>query len=433
MGPRDVVGLATALLAVGMGIAGCEDPEAPPVDDGPLILHDIHVQPAVTRAGESFTLSLDVANVAGSVLMVRPGDAVGLRREGEESSLLTLYDDGTHGDAIAGDGRFTVDHLIQPPGPAGLASVPLTYLTDLREPGDQTNRKLWRVKASFRTVDPARIDTPAIVELAGDARATSRVLALSTGGRAYDMVAAARRYYELLPDDRDFLVVLRAGASVSDASGRAIHVRQTTRGIGASVGEADNTYGSPGRLQMVVELNRDLYRSIDPPGYCLLTHELMHRWAAFLGPPLQGEYERHWAGALARDSSAFGAGRGQCVMNDLELYLAGLTPADSVTPLTVNGYNIEDVIGTHGARVPDYTESQRDFTLALIVVAERPLADHELAYFHHIAAAYAASGILPGTAWEGVTGGRSYMDTRLLLPPTTRSTEDRIRDRQIGS
>lgn len=83
------VGLSAALLAVGLGIAGCEDPEAPPVEDGPLVLHDIHVRPAVTRADEPFNLSLDVDNVAGSVLTVWPGDVVGLRRDGDEQTLLT--------------------------------------------------------------------------------------------------------------------------------------------------------------------------------------------------------------------------------------------------------------------------------------------------------------------------------------------------------
>lgn len=132
-------------------------------------------------------------------------------------------------------------------------------------------------------------------------------------------------FYQLLSDDRDFLVVLEAGMRAgATASGMAVHVRQDVRGIGASTGPRSSAYGSAARLQMVVQINRSLYASNAPSGYCLLSHELNHRWAAFIGAPLASS--AHWdLETLARGSSAFGV-NGSCLMNDLELYLAGLLP-----------------------------------------------------------------------------------------------------------
>jgi hypothetical protein len=68
------------------------------------------------------------------------------------------------------------------------------------------------VLVSFRTADPAVVGSPVVTDLAADARTTLRVVALldpdarDLGEPEFQRIV--RRYYQLFPDDRDFLAVL---------------------------------------------------------------------------------------------------------------------------------------------------------------------------------------------------------------------------------
>jgi hypothetical protein len=126
----------------------------------------------------------------------------------------------------------------------------------------------------------------------------------------------------------------------------------------------------------------------------------------------------HWSGELDRDRSAFGVD-GHCLHNDLELYLAGLLPPDSVTrPLSSGGTTIADVIAAHGARTPPAGEARSDFTAGLLVVTPSPLTDAGLAYFERVARGFGALDDPLGTGWFGAMGGRSTLDLRLPRPGT---------------
>jgi hypothetical protein len=104
-------------------------------------------------------------------------------------------------------------------------------------------------------------------------------------------------------------------------------------------------------------------------------------------------------------------------MNDLELYLAGFLPADSVTtPLTRDGYTLADVIRVIGDRDRGLSQTRRQFTIGFIVVGAAPLADAELAFFHHVAAEYVATESPLGLTWHQATGRRSTLDGVLPRP-----------------
>ena len=143
-------------------------------------------------------------------------------------------------------------------------------------------------------------------------------------------------------------------------------------------------------------------------------HEIMHRWANSVVPTVWGG---HWG-----FSSAYGQLGGLDIetlvdhgnglysadmlnrsshtvpYSPIELYLAGLIPADEVPDiwvaedgerapsdedLCVNGdghcmftatrirtYTIEDIIAEHGERVPDYVNSQKDFRAAAVLLID---------------------------------------------------------------
>lgn len=402
-GRRAAAGLGFLLLAV----LSCDDGPAEPPVERPMRVFAMRVEPLVSVAGQPITLEARIRNAGGAEAVEFLTDIGGF-------GWVRLYDDGTHGDAVAGDSIYTTNQLILPVDATGVGVFGMTHISHLRAADGPRTDDWQHAKGAVRTIDTEVVPVPPIHDLASDLRATSHVVAMARA--AFDLEAIGARYYQLLPDDRDFLVVLNAALQVGEtASGMAIHVRQGVQGIGASTGPRSHTFGSEARLQMLVEITRSLFASNPGSGYCLVTHELNHRWAAFTGPPLSSS--AHWVPeSLARDSSAFGVA-GECLMNDLELYLAGLLPADSVVaPLTASGYGIADIVRVHGERSPDASQAQRDFTVGFIVVYDRPLADHEVALFHHLAREYTAPETDLGFNWADVTGGRSTLDSRLDLP-----------------
>jgi hypothetical protein len=402
-GRRAAVGLGFLLLVV----LSCDDgPTEPPVER-PIRVFAMRVEPLVSLAGQPLTLEARIRNAGGAEVVELLAGIGGF-------DWVRLYDDGTHGDAVAGDSIYTTNQIVLPVDATGVGVFGMSHISRLRAVGGPEAEDWRHAKGALRTIDTDVVPVPPIHDLAPDVRATSHVVAMVRD--AFDLEAIGARYYHLLPDDRDFLVVVNAAMQVGESlSGMAIHVRQSVQGIGASTGPRSRPFGSEARLQMLVEITRSLFASKPGSGYCLVTHELNHRWAAFTGPPLSSS--AHWVlESLARDSSAFGVA-GVCLMNDLELYLAGFLPADSVVaPLTASGYGIADIVRVHGERSPDASQAQRDFTVGFIVVYDRPLADHEVALFHHLAREYTAPETDLGFNWADVTGGRSTLDSRLDLP-----------------
>jgi hypothetical protein len=186
------------------------------------------------------------------------------------------------------------------------------------------------------------------------------------------------------------------------------------RGIGnAHIGPY--RFPAAGRLIRAVLLYVEPWRDEAPweGKFCLATHEIAHAWGAFL--PLGLSASGHWTQNFVRTRSAFGVG-GECVFNDLELYLAGLVPADSVpNPLTASGTTLANVIEREGRRIPQWPETQHDFTAATLVSVRAPLSRVEMTFLDVLAREYGANESAFGLTFYGATGGRATLDTR--LPP----------------
>ena len=235
-----------------------------------------------------------------------------------------------------------------------------------------------------------------------------------------------KRFYEHFEDKFDFLFIVRnlvPGDYTHDPCGHtAVYggVKNDVQGIGQPLFSDTGGWGSPGRLQGVIEM---CYVGNDSPEFQEWTpigrgpglHEVMHRWANSVVPPYPPN--PHWGfssanGILGGFDIALleDHGSGQYTagwfntngnlgipFSPIELYLAGLAPPEEVPDLWVaedgewlldsegnkrlapNGYplftasrirtlTIEDIIAEHGQRIPAVNRSQRDFRAAVILL-----------------------------------------------------------------
>ena len=237
----------------------------------------------------------------------------------------------------------------------------------------------------------------------------------------------AARFYGRFRDEFDFLIFfanVRRETQLEPGSldgGFFAHVKNDVLSIGLSLFSNNSTWGSEGKLQGVIFFS--VYEPYHPVfeysdfRQGTLLHELMHRWAAFLGEPLS---DGHWNGkSNIRGSlggvfrSGFeeivdlGGGRYTGAKDPidpkrnpyppLELYLAGFVPPEEVPDVwaAVDGewlfgeagdlvrdengdrifsareikkYTIDDIIAEHGPRAPDHLQSQKDFRAAVILL-----------------------------------------------------------------
>ena len=239
---------------------------------------------------------------------------------------------------------------------------------------------------------------------------------LSTGSELQSSQYAAR-FLQYFEDEFDFLILIpHVQYNVRNYSGRYRGVKNDVEGIGLGSFSFSERYGSADRLQGVVELTG--IGQIDSP---LMLHELMHRWANYAIPT---SYPSHWGfssgngligGFDIEDLVDHGEGRysagrfttaGTTALDyysPIELYMTGLIPPGEVPDLWVaedgawlfsedgrcvradNGncmftaslvrtYTIEDIIAEHGERIPDHSQSQRDFRAAVVLLVDENLS-----------------------------------------------------------
>jgi hypothetical protein len=273
-----------------------------------------------------------------------------------------------------------------------------------------------------------------------------------------------RDVYRYLGDDYDFIALVEAVRSQRNRM--YVGVRNQVTGIGVTRFDHGRTYGSEERLQGIV-----LYPHDD--GYDLAEtgnlHELAHRWVNFTRVSALLPGAPHWPlsdlayGVIGLSDARTGQpvefpykfvpqGDGSLLVqraerpaafNDLELYLMGLLPADSVRPhLVIRDQSLErqvhhnavlrtaidtirvaDLVRTEGARDPAATKSQRVFTIATVVLSRgRLLSSSELSFFEHMAVRGESQQALPFTAGPNAgvtkpfflaTGGRARLDAKL--------------------
>ncbi len=246
-----------------------------------------------------------------------------------------------------------------------------------------------------------------------------------TTGNLYHRDYTAR-FFEYFHDEFDFLVIVRnldgiRSSPVNETSYFAFAMNDV-EGIGQRIYSDGDSYGSGGALQGVIS---HPYMNSISSGPSL--HELMHRWANNILPL---GYGAHWGFSSANGQlggfdiaelvdhgdntysagiiAPYGIAANWKPYSPIELYVAGFIPPEEVPDLWVaedgeylarNGgcvrasdgycmftatdirtYTIEDIIAEHGERIPDSSQSQREFRAAVILLIDddNPLIQWQL-------------------------------------------------------
>jgi len=251
-------------------------------------------------------------------------------------------------------------------------------------------------------------------------------------------------------------------------------VRNDVRGIGGSLFDHGGSFGSPKRLQGVIDMGpigqyreEPLSVEISDPGFRrtlgTLAHEVGHRWLARaryldldLKGDLLGEAGIHWSYLLSSDASfmygsqwepvgggLYRATEVEARFSPLDLYLMGFLDPEEVPPLvllrnpdvdpmalpslgaelraTEEIVTIERILAAEGARDPSPSASQKNFRLGFVFLSEKDVvaAPLDLEAVDRIRTAFV-------TTFFSLTRGRGFVDTDLLnvIPPDPTATPD---------
>lgn len=408
------------------------------------------VEPLVIRAGlDTFEVRVGFSDPALlSITLAVPPDTFTINGQAVEE--IPLFNDGNQVFTQRGIGLVATDGLL---GKVLLLSAEATFRF---QNGTATTFEQ-DLGLGFRFIDPS-VAIPAVDDVAFDARATSHVVSMIRTIRGtfpfqfIPLEEVTTRYYDLLPDDRDFLLIAvphAHKASVADSTG----VRNDASGIGRPIFDNSDLFGSDGALQQVVRLR---YGTVDEPG--LIRHEIFHRWAAYLGMGLTDE-GNHWE-FLDRPSGEAGGGEFEQLsedtfrttssephdsrLSDIELYVAGLTDLSEVAspirvlvnPVFVGSepcppelfpcrrwiytademleVTTDDILAVHGPRIPA-ASTPRHFRAGLAVAYDRFLSPTELAYYHLAMQEQEkpSSEVLPRLSFREETRGLATLSTSL--------------------
>jgi len=419
------------------------------------------------------------AKVAGSPTRV----VLVLNARDGSTSNRALRDDGATGDRARGDGIYTL-------------SLPPAEVVGLLKPDDVLRAEVGYLEVYDGTTLVARgnvfadiltsdIPLPPVTSLAADAQRTDYLVNLVdrdfvlTNG--FDMSTVLRRFYDLFPDDFDFVSVIAVPGYFRNRYHFA--VKSDVRGIGITPFDASRTYGSAGRLLGITMFPNN---SLFDPAEAAFQHELGHQWINFLPFAPLNYAIPHWplsdlaSGIMGFADSTSGQGlQFPCVVNqgpggatltqrfeapvftDLDLYLMGLLPADQVGPHVVfprgtrsadlfalcgggtwlgqlETVTIQDIVRQVGARVPDAAHSAHAFRVATIIVSPDGLLSAEaMAFYSYFARRAEAtqemlyhSGFAKGTAkpFALSTRGLGTLDARIdATAGATATTFDAVR------
>ncbi len=377
------------------------------------------------------------------------------------SADFELFDDGTHGDAVANDAVWTRSELSAAQDAAlNRHGVGFT-IQDSRGNNQQTNvfpdARFWIIDSALKnTVEPRAVNdvvqmTDHIVNIRDDG--TLFPVADSTRQTfAPSLQQVALRFYELFPDDYDFLTVFTDVMTVASTNFH-IRVKNEVTGIGIPMFDNSSAWGSD-RLQ-----GANYVASMGA-----IQHETTHQWGIALDhPSIAMSAAGHWSavdvqgylfglqfepagdGAYRITWSRFSSDSNDLEHPDLELYLMGLVSPEEVEPHTVltgvtrtdalrqgdvveptgtRVVTIEEIIAVYGPRMPDVTASQKDFSMAgILITSNRFASPAELALFSRLMESFSSGESSPlrslGVAvppFAFSTGFRATMDTSICAP-----------------
>jgi len=392
-------------------------------------------------------------------------------------SEVALYDDGTHGDAAAGDNVFTRSgvqpycspwnrEVSQDVGAWNLGMFLNVTLTGGVEAGN-------RYPIVVGVVEPRFKNAFEVVQLGNGLSATAYAFFIDDSSHEVfedypvsplycgkSNFAAYNKLYSVLPDVFDFALVTPGQQMLRpDGFGENtpyhVTVSNAVQNIGLPIEDNTAAFGSAGRLKGAI------YHSFGMPA--IVDHEMAHSWGAGIGASLglieEGQSGRYhweansdiggqlgyyyftgdgWVGHFADN----GDGTWRLISNSvqeaytpLELYVMGLIPPDQVPPIHIlespdvtdreritaasaRTVTIEEIMAAEGGpRNPAYPNTQRDFTMAFIVTGGAPFND--AAYAYHSLVSYLLMSENPPhertslAPFYWATGGRGTLDTRL--------------------
>jgi subtilase family serine protease/Tol biopolymer transport system component/fibronectin type 3 domain-containing protein len=231
----------------------------------------------------------------------------------------------------------------------------------------------------------------------------------------------ARELYKTKPDEFDFIVIFSNfdfQMPASDVVAFYLDVRNDVRGIGKSIFDCSSFFGSGGVLQGTIDMGNLDKWATDPMDEDFsflmgtMSHELMHRWAAYIQVrrpdgsithDLLGKDQSHWSFLLDTQGSlmygnpwqvngdgTFTSLKGRKYYSPLDLYLMGIvdksdvpsmllidspeTDAASVSKpgVTISGttryVTVDDIIAAEGERIPGPNTSQKDFKVGCVFI-----------------------------------------------------------------
>jgi hypothetical protein len=379
-----------------------------------------------------------------------------------------MFDDGTHGDLVAGDAVWTI--LFTPAeilSKNTAARVFRPFIGTCKPAGGSVFNVVAEVWTSaiglrdVRSIDAGGQETDYI----------ANYVATSSQLQNFDQRVWAQRFYVTHGDKYDFLNFVLVGGPRSNRF--HFGTRNAVQGIGLGIFDNTSQYGSAGKLQGINTFPISSFFDGGDQGF---EHETGHQWINFLTGTPFGAGTPHWAvGNVAINVMGFSIpgsggvggnysftfspnGSGGYLVgnlnalnlttfNSMELYLMGLIPPSQVDtffvlndqtqnltvgqtlqPSEITLVTVNDVIAARGARVPDSTQSQKNFRVATIVVSEQLLDARAMALYDYFARRAEekqqlafASGLATGTCnpWYLATGGRSVMVSQIADPSPT--------------
>ena len=337
----------------------------------------------------------------------------------------TMYDDGTHGDPIAGDGTYTITlPAEQVTSRLSESDVfrPFVGFVNLRD-GDAIALRF----NVFAEIWTPSIPLISVTQLSPVVQASPRVFnikdEIEATGTGFDPQSLSQEFYRWFADDYDFIHFLLVPGFRANRYHNSI--QNATRGLGLSDFDNSSAFGSAGRLK---GYNVFPIPSLFDGANRGFIHEIGHQWINFLnGTPLASGIP-HWpfssvaSGVMGFSISGSGAGgtfakridpegNGYRVtsdselqfpfFNDMELYLMGLLPQDEASPILLfndqsqfpaDGFypasaftevSIEDIVSVVGAREPSVDSAQRHFKVATILVSDELLTPEEITFYDY--------------------------------------------------
>ncbi len=389
---------------------------------------------------------------------------------------VEMKDDGTGGDAVAGDGVFAVTVPAAP-------IIAATRAIDVFRPPVgffrmmQGTTALGKFSFSAEIAPPnmprlkVTVDSPDVqhTDYLVNIRVPSFFPVTFTPPLFADSSVVTRLFYQRFPDTFDFLAIVNSPSYFQNRF--HFQTRNDVQGLGSSIFNSASQYGSSGAL---IGISRFPITSYFDAGETAFVHEAGHQWINYLRTgPASGT--AHWPlSSLASGVMGFsipGEGAGgqfpctvtaeaggirlrprsgnQLVFNEFDLYLMGLAPPDPAVehyifadqdpasllrqcnnqlyPGAFTRLRFADLIASAGTRVPDAASSKKSFRFATILVTrDALLSPDEMAYYSYFARRGEELGPIPTSSgfvqaltnpFFTATGGRARINMQVTETP----------------